>query len=415
MKTMQGVLADRQSTRKEQVRDSEASLIINATKQMATILSENRMCVWITLGGVTLPIGDQANLAKEAPEFIFDSVANFRTVFQRMRLINFAMAFIEGRMKINGSITKAIEVLDVINVATDAPQTIVERAKSLLFRTGKVILPTFAAKFDSLEHYAQSASAFELFLDDWMQYTCGRFEGGDEDITQAQVAKFSLIEQWASKHMGSLAGKDHLDIGCGWGGMPAYFSSRFGTRSVGNTNCLEQMQYAQRRYGVDVLYGDFYRLKDSGRRFDLITIVGMIEHLTPYRRSQLLNVVTKLLKNNGLVYLQCIAKPRVWIGGDVYRITQREVFPGNFLETPEETDYRVTKHGFRILERVDHYSDYGLTTLRWVDNIRQHETQLTSLLGGRKYRMFLGYLGFGSRMFLTGRGSLMRYLLTRSL
>ena len=110
-----------------------------------------------------------------------------------------------------------------------------------------------------------------------MQYTCGRFERGDEDIDQAQIAKFELIERLAAERLGGLSGKEHLDIGCGWGGMVGYFRDKIGMQSVGNTNCAPQALYARRRYKADVILCDFSRLADLGKKFDLITIVGMIE------------------------------------------------------------------------------------------------------------------------------------------
>lgn len=381
------------------------------TERMAAILSARGLCVWITLGSNTALIGDQTSSDNAPIEFHFSSESVFRNVFQAMRLFDFAMAYFDGHLKISGPISKAVDVLDALNTTTDQRQSVTEALGLFLFRSLKTLRPNM---FESLYHYSQNASTYELFLDNYMQYTCGHFEKGDEDINQAQLAKFHLIERLMTKYSGPLAGKGHLDIGCGWGGMGAYFESQFGTRSVGNTNCMTQFEYARHRYGSEIIFDDFSRLKDINRRFEFITIVGMIEHLTPYRRSQLLNVVNHLLKKNGIVYLQCITKPAIWIGGDAYRVAQRTIFPGHFLETDEQTESRLRDNGFRILQRCDHASDYGLTTARWVDNIQKNEAALINVLGTKGYRLYLGYLAFASKLFSTKRGSLMRYVFQKS-
>jgi len=403
------------STRSATQEPSYPDILRASTERMAEILLARGMSVRITLGSNTVVLGCQIAFESDPVEFIFASEKVFLRLFRRLRLIDFAMAFFDGQFNIRGPISRAAEILDAMNVSTDKHQTVVEFCGRLIVRSLKVVIPKFAKRFESIDHYSRSAEAYELFLDGYMQYTCGHFPNGDEDIDQAQIAKFHLIERLVTKHSSSLAGKAHLDIGCGWGGLGAYFQSQFGMHSVGNTNCERQMEYAQRRYRSEILYGDFSVLKTSQRRFDLITIVGMIEHLTPHRRSQLLSVVGDLLKPGGVVYLQCITKPEIWIGGDAYRVAKREIFRGHFLETRAQTEATLKNCGFSILEQTDDRHDYALTTSRWVDSIQKNETALTAILGARQYRMYLGYLAFASRLFsVEGRGSLMRYVFKKA-
>jgi cyclopropane-fatty-acyl-phospholipid synthase len=384
------------------------------TRRLAAILSARGLCGRVTLGKNTIVVGDQRAADRDTAEFIFVSEAVFQRLFRHLRLFDFAMAYLDGDLKISGPMPKAVDVLDAMNTATDRRQTFGEYVKLLLFRVVKAITPARAQKFDSLDHYAQSARAYELFLDDRLQYTCGRFETGTEDIDQAQSAKFRMIEGLANKYHGPLKGKDHLDIGCGWGGMMSYFRDEIGTRSIGNTNSPHQAEYARRRFNCDVIFGDFDVLKNSERRFDLITVVGMIEHLTPYRRSQLLKIVRRLLKDDGVLYLQSVCKPAVWFGGDAYRIAQREVFPGHYLETPAETATRLTKSGFTVLEQFEHGHDYGHTLARWAEKTQQNEAEMTALVGPRQYRLYLGYLAFGAKLYFNGEGSLFRCVAKKS-
>lgn len=384
------------------------------TNQLGTILTAARLALRVTVGLNSVVIGNAAASGGDAVEFIFASEKEAENILIRARLIDFAFAYFSGEMIVKGSIHKAVEVLDSINEATDKKQTILEYLRLVAFRAGKAFMPAIAQRFDSLDHYSLSAAAYELFLDGYMQYTCGRFETDDEDITQAQVAKFNLIGGLARQHLGTLQGKTHLDIGSGWGGMGAYFQAEFGMHSIGNTNCETQMQYAQQRYGAEILYGDFSVLSKLSSRFDLVTVVGMIEHLTPHRRSQLLKVVNKVLSPGGLLYLQCIVKPPLFKGGDVYRLTEKVVFPGHYLESEAETEARLKAAGFRILASFEHGRDYGLTTAHWVDKLQQNEKAVIALIGAKQYRIFLGYLAFASRKYSRGCGRLMRYMLARA-
>jgi len=396
---------------------SDWDILQRATQQLNKILIAERLCARISLANESTFVGEPTVFNSSPVEFAFTSRRTFVRLFRRMRLIDFAMGYFNGDFVVRGPISKAIDILDAMNGSTDQKETITEFCWRLLVRSLKVLVPQYAKKFESLDHYSQSADAYESFLGDHMQYTCGRFEQGHEDITidEAQVAKFRFIESLATKYIGSLAGKDHLDIGCGWGGMDAFFQKEFGTRTLGNTNCKEQMEYAKRRYGVEIFLGDYSKLRHAGRRFDLITIVGMIEHLTPYRRSKLLNIVGGVLRPGGVVYLQCICKPQTWIGGDAYRVVKRQIFPGHFLETPEQTEVRLKKSGFTILESFDHHRDYGITTSRWVDNVQANEEELIRILKDpRRYRMYLGYLAYASKLFYEGHGCLMRYVFTKS-
>ena len=392
----------------------DTALILRMTRQLANVLEASHKCARISLNGASILLGPPDCLVDyETPEFIFESKQVFLAVFEKSRLLSFALAYVDGQMKINGSLEKAVEILDLLNVQTDRPRSLSERLGSMWFQFCKAFIRRQALKLESSDNYGTSAQAYELILDSRMQYTCGRFLTDSANIEEAQVAKFAFINDLTAKHGLFLAGKDHLDIGCGWGGMISHFEEVFQTRSVGNTNSLSQLEYAKRRFGAEILYGDFSELKGVGRKFNLITIVGMIEHLTPSRRSHLLQVARSLLHDDGFIFVQCITKPAIWIGGDAYRFVQREVFPGHFLETPLETERRFRDSGFAVIEQFDHGHDYGLTTAHWVQNIQRNQLALTSIVGARQYRVYLGYLLFASRMFSTGRGSLFRYLLRK--
>jgi cyclopropane fatty-acyl-phospholipid synthase-like methyltransferase len=383
-----------------------------ATDRLDKILIARGLAARLSVGADSLVVGHRSNAA-DCVELIFRSRHVFERLMTHLRLLDLAAAYADGTMEVRGPTSSAVDVFDAINAATDRRQTLFEYLRLLAFRISKAILPSASLQFESLDHYSQSAQAYELFLDDYMQYTCGRFQTGIEDIDTAQVAKFELIAELATKHGVALSGATHLDVGCGWGGLAAYFTKHYDTVSLGNTNCLPQMKYARKRFGCDVLFGDFSKLRKLDRRFRLITVVGMIEHLTPYRRAQLMKIVHDLLADDGVAYIQCIAKPTVWIGGDAYRVVEREIFQGHWLEYREQTERLFDKSGFVVMDAFDHATDYGHTTARWAQRIEANREHLVALLGEREYRLYLGYLAYASKLFFTGRGSLMRYVLKK--
>ncbi|AMA59860.1 hypothetical protein BCCGELA001_28770 [Bradyrhizobium sp. CCGE-LA001] len=331
----------------------------------------------------------------------------------QLRLYTLAKAYFDGALDIVGPLDKAADVLFAVNLASDVRQNLFERLNQLVFRFAKANLPYFSSRFESDPHYSLDAAAYQLFLDRHMQYTCGKFERGNETLDEAQENKFEFIRTLATPIIGKLEGARHLDIGCGWGGLVAYFRDQFKSDSVGNTNSAAMKRYAERHNGLKIAYGDFATLSHFHNRFDLVTVVGMAEHLTPSRRAQLLKIVSGSLRKGGALYFQCIAKPSAWIGGDAYRIAYEDVFPGHFLETPAEMAARFERYGFEIVHSQEDGPDYAKTTALWAQNLQTNRLQISELIGERNFRVMFGYLAFGSKLFAERHGSLMRYLLRR--
>ena len=308
----------------------------------------------------------------------------------------------------------AIDILYAINLATDRPRTFTEKVNHIGFRICKGTLPFMARRFESNAHYSMSADAYALFLDEKMQYTCGRFLSGQETVDEAQINKFKLIASLTEHHLGRIKNIQHLDIGCGWGGLLAYFGENLRTNSEGITNNRSQQLCAQEKFGATVSLGDFADLGGSEKKYDLITIVGMAEHLTPRRRNKLFRMARSVLNQKGLVYFQCIAKPLAWIGGDAYRVAYQDVFPGHFLETRHAMEQRFKEMGFEVLYASDDAADYAKTTALWAKNLQKNEQRIVAIIGDKNFRIFLGYLLYASKLFASDRGSLMRYLLRPS-
>ena len=388
--------------------------LLDRAQVLHQLLVRHALSIRVSVGGASQVIGNPSTAYGTETEFRFSSAQVFCRLMADVRLYSFAKAYFDGELAIVGSLRAAMDALYAINISTDVRQSGVETARSVVFQLAKAILPFVAQRFESDAHYSVSADGYSLFLDRYFQYTCAKFNDPSETLEQGQVNKFHLIANLAETYLGKLNGLRHLDIGCGWGGLVSYFDKHFCTQSIGITNSLAQATFARNHFKVEPLLGDFDSLRKQDRKFELISIVGMAEHLTPRRRSKLFEVVSHLLPDGGVVYFQCIAKPSVWIGGDAYRVAYEDVFPGHFLETSSQMEARFRHIGFDILYEADDAADYGRTTALWAEKIERNRDELIKIIGDRNFRMFLGYLSYGSLLFDRGRGSLKRYMLRKS-
>ena len=147
-------------------------------------------------------------------------------------------------------------------------------------------------------HYNLGNDLFAAFLDPYMQYSCGYFEGTD-DLEQAQLNKLEMI---CAKL--DLAPGDHLlDIGCGWGGLAKYAAEHHGCKVTGVNISSEQLAFGRDFCkGLPVEFVDTdYRTIEG--RFDKIVSVGMFEHVGARNYATFFDVVRRCLKPDGIFLL----------------------------------------------------------------------------------------------------------------
>jgi len=80
-------------------------------------------------------------------------------------------------------------------------------------------------------HYDIPGAFYALFLDRYLQYTCGYFANPDEDINPAQERKLEHV----CRKLRLKPGERLIDFGCGWGGLITYAAKFHGVHSVGVT------------------------------------------------------------------------------------------------------------------------------------------------------------------------------------
>ena len=124
-------------------------------------------------------------------------------------------------------------------------------------------------------HYDTGNDLFSRMLDPWMQYSCGYWQSGANDLDAAQVAKLDLV----CRKLELKPGMTLLDVGCGWGGLSKFAAERYGVSVVGITVSEEQADHARawcEGLPVEIRVQDYRLVQD---RFDRIVSVGMFEHV----------------------------------------------------------------------------------------------------------------------------------------
>ncbi|MFN2608703.1 MAG: cyclopropane-fatty-acyl-phospholipid synthase family protein [Acidimicrobiales bacterium] len=174
------------------------------------------------------------------------------------------------------------------------------------------------------KHY-DTKNVQTLALDrDWSVYTPGIYDGDDDTLEAGSARKLEYAFTW----LGLKEGDSLLDVGCGWGGFTRYCAAR-GVQVTGITLSRDQLAYTTARLAEDgleatVLYQDFFTF-EPGRRFDALSMMGVIEDLSDYDRT--LAGVTRLLTPTGRVYCD-FASSRSRFG--IASTITRHIWPGTF-------------------------------------------------------------------------------------
>ena len=97
-----------------------------------------------------------------------------------------------------------------------------------------------------------------------------------------------------------IGGKDLLDVGCGLGGFVkqcnklGFHACGIETSSFAVQKCREQ--------GLEVVEGQLSGMAFGGRKFDVITLIEVIEHVT--NPTNVIQQAASLLKSGGVVHVQ---------------------------------------------------------------------------------------------------------------
>jgi cyclopropane-fatty-acyl-phospholipid synthase len=136
------------------------------------------------------------------------------------------------------------------------------------------------------QHYEVPAAFFDEVLGPRKKYSCCAWEGGVDDLAQAEQRALRVTCERANLR----DGMHILELGCGWGALTLYMAERYPNAAItAVSNSHSQRVFivseAARRklVNVEVITADMNDF-DTLRRFHRVVSLEMFEHMRNYRR-----------------------------------------------------------------------------------------------------------------------------------
>ncbi|HEX7542210.1 MAG TPA: cyclopropane-fatty-acyl-phospholipid synthase family protein [Anaerolineales bacterium] len=288
-------------------------------------------------------------------------------------------------------------------------------------------------------HYDVGNEFYALWLDRQMQYSCGYFPTGQEDLDTAQTKKIEHI----CRKLRLKPDERLLDIGCGWGGLARAAAQTYGVNVLGVTLSERQAEYAieqAARLGlsdrVQIELRDYRDLENES--FDKIASVGMFEHVGRSHLPEYFSQAYRLLKPGGLFLNHGISLrgqpadlgllkgmdghfPTTTPGQSYFErkvlgpgtFSQHYIFPDGELVPVSEANLIAEAAGFEVRDLENLREHYALTLRNWVRRLEERHTEAAQLVGEAVYRTWRLYMSFYAVTFESGQISVNQSLLAK--
>lgn len=265
-------------------------------------------------------------------------------------------------------------------------------------------------------HYDIGNELYTRMLDPYMQYTCGYWRNGAKDLSEAQEHKLELI----CRKLGLRPGMKMLDLGCGWGGLMRYAAEKYQVESVGYTLSKEQVSWIQEtcaglpiRVIEDNYLNAHNRLQETGQ-FDVIAVIGAIEHCGAKNYRAFMETCSKCLKTDGIFMVHTIISSRTTNRPSPF--LYKYIFPGSKVPSPAEVCNSA--EDFFVLEDVHNFGeDYDYTLMAWNDRFQASWPELSAMApdkyNERFKRMWEYYLAICAGSFRARGNQLMQFMFTK--
>lgn len=247
-------------------------------------------------------------------------------------------------------------------------------------------------------HYDLSNELYKLMLDKTMAYSCGLYLSGKESLEEAQKNKYEAI----CRKLNLKPNDKVLEIGSGWGGFAVYAAKKYKVHVTTITISKEQFLYVKELIQKEKLENQIeIRLQDYREvkgQFDKIVSIEMIEALGYQYYDAFFSQIHKLLKENGIVVLQCITYPDKRFS--LYRKRndwiQKYIFPGSLLLSLHEIRKSLLRTGdLEIYDMESMGQSYVKTLKAWQKNFNKHQKEILALgFDNRFIRMWNYYLWY---------------------
>lgn len=258
-------------------------------------------------------------------------------------------------------------------------------------------------------HYDVGNDFYSLWLDRNLQYSCGYFPSGAEDLDAAQKGKLEHI----CRKLRLKPGERLLDIGCGWGGLARYAALKYGVEVLGVTLSKNQKEYADEQNARIGLQGrvavelkDYRDLGDES--FDKIVSVGMFEHVGRAHLPEYFSQVYRLLKPGGLFLNHGISRraeteeskqgfiqQRIFGRGT---FLQKYIFPDAELIPVSDVNVMAENIGLEVRDVENLREHYALTLRHWVKRLtarREQAVKASDEVTYRTWRLYMSASAYG--------------------
>lgn len=153
------------------------------------------------------------------------------------------------------------------------------------------------------QHYELPTEFFKLVLGKHLKYSCCRFSGVNQALSDAEQETLALYAQRAQ-----LAdGQSVLDLGCGWGSMTLFMAQQYpNSKITAVSNSKSQKTYIDQQAkirnlnNIEVITCDVNQLSFDNQ-FDRIISVEMLEHVSNHKK--LFKRLAAWLKPEGLMFI----------------------------------------------------------------------------------------------------------------
>jgi len=419
---------------KSKTSSSESSVLDQTCKLIERIFPTPR--------NFSIKLWGQAELPAEVtPDFslVLNHPGALRRMFSPPVELSAGEAYIYGDFDIEGDIYAFYSLLDILlshnftpteatRLVTDIQRLPKSSTEHHIIRQPAYLRGKLHSKERDLEairfHYNVGNEFYALWLDRLMQYSCGYFPTGSEDMDTAQEKKIDHI----CRKLRLKPGEKLLDIGCGWGGLAITAAQNYGVKALGVTISDRQVAYAQEKIAslglqgqVNIEMRDYRDLEHES--FDKIVSVGMFEHVGRTHLPEYFSHVSKLLKPGGLFLNHGIARSgqpadlsllkglssdhrpnavqsyfeRKVLGAGSF--SQHYIFPDGELVPVSEANLIAEACGFEVRDVENLREHYALTLRNWVRRLEEHHEEAVALVSESVYRTWRLFMSFSAVQF----------------
>lgn len=205
-------------------------------------------------------------------------------------------------------------------------------------------------------------------------------------------------------------------INCGWGFLLIEAAKKYNIKGMGITLSKEQKKKFEERIAEEGLEGrlsvelmDYRDLPKSGRKFDRVVSVGMLEHVGRDNYDLFMRCVKEMMQPGGLFLLHYISALQEH-PGDAW--IKKYIFPGGVIPSLREIIHIAGDHRFYTLDVESLRRHYNKTLLCWNKNFQEHRDEVVDMFGERFARMWELYLCACAATFMNGIIDLHQILFT---